>query len=425
MTTPEVINIESLLKPITEDQPCGPDLRENGSLEYQKLKDARRTIASLTRARKFDSQADPEIDDLWREIYKVAPQVLEEQAKDLEVAAWYAEAALKLYGFQGLRDAFKLIQQLVEAFWDDLYPLPDEDGLETKVFPITGLNGEDGRGTLILPIKNIPLSENYADAFTYNLYDRCVEAAKMTDDDAQRQRFEDIGLTMPDIQAQVDASSLDFCRNLLSDLEECLQNFNDMSTLLDEKCGYQYAPPSSAIKQSLSDVLEAVKLLTKGKIPDEPEAGSEAGAEGGVMDSDNVGTAPAGVVQQGVGIQGPIASRDDAINHLLKVAEFFRRYEPHSPLCGVLERAVRWGRLPIQELMLELIPDATSRAVYAQLTGVPLGEDAVPIGELASLGQPKVEPRPQPTPSPAPEPAAEPAKEEQPMFGQEDNYSGW
>ena len=75
--------------------------------------------------------------------------------------------------------------------------------------------------------------------------------------------------------------------------------------------------------------------------------------------------------------------------------------------------------------MLELIPDATSRAVYAQLTGVPLGEDAVPIGELASLGQPKVEPRPQPTPSPAPEPAAEPAKEEQPMFGQEDNYSGW
>ena len=39
--------------------------------------------------------------------------------------------------------------------------------------------------------------------------------------------------------------------------------------------------------------------------------------------------------------------------------------------------------MSLQELMLAIIPDASARANYTQLTGIDLGEDAIPIGQLS------------------------------------------
>ena len=58
-------DIQDLLTPIDGDNPCGIDLRETSSSDYQTLKDARRTIASLVRARKFDNDSDGEINRHW------------------------------------------------------------------------------------------------------------------------------------------------------------------------------------------------------------------------------------------------------------------------------------------------------------------------------------------------------------------------
>jgi type VI secretion system protein ImpA len=385
MATAEVFDIESLVALIEGDAATGADLRESGSTTYQELKDARRTIASLSRAKKFDSQSDNEIDDYWRLIFKKAPDILSTESKDLEVAAWLVEAALKLHGFPGLRDGFKLVRRLTETFWDSLYPMPDEDGLETRVYPITGLNGEDGRGTLIIPIRTVLLSEDADVAFTFNTYDRCIEASKIKDIDAQQQRFADIGTNLLQIQAQVNAGSEAFYRTLIEDVETCLEEFNSMSQLLDEKCGYQYAPPSSAIKEGLSKVLDALRHVTKDKFA------SNTAEEASPADGDSDGQISAVVNNSGAGSAvavGAIASRHDAINHLLLVADYFRKTEPHSPLCGALERVARWGRLSFQELMSELIVDASARANFSQLTGIPLGDDAEPIGSLASTAKP-------------------------------------
>ena len=39
--------------------------------------------------------------------------------------------------------------------------------------------------------------------------------------------------------------------------------------------------------------------------------------------------------------------QEDAFRVLTSVADYFRRTEPHSPISFLLERAVRWGRLPL------------------------------------------------------------------------------
>ena len=54
---------------------------------------------------------------------------------------------------------------------------------------------------------------------------------------------------------------------------------------------------------------------------------------------------------------GGLGSREEAFRTLEQVAQFFRRTEPHSPISYQLEQAVRWGRLPLPDLIHELIAD--------------------------------------------------------------------
>ncbi|MFT6123142.1 MAG: type VI secretion system protein ImpA [Oleiphilaceae bacterium] len=100
------------------------------------------------------------------------------------------------------------------------------------------------------------------------------------------------------------------------------------------------------------------------------------------------------------------------------VANYFRQTEPHSPLCGALERVVEWGNMSLQELMLALIPDASARANYTQLTGIDLGEDALPIGQLSQSAK-AVPPAPAADQSQAPEQTKETND-----FGQSENTDG-
>ena len=48
-------------------------------------------------------------------------------------------------------------EDLPNSHWDGLFPLPDDYGMETRVTPVTGLNGRDGNGSLIQPLYKVAL----------------------------------------------------------------------------------------------------------------------------------------------------------------------------------------------------------------------------------------------------------------------------
>ncbi len=63
-------------------------------------------------------------------------------------------------------------------------------------------------------------------------------------------------------------------------------------------------------------------------------------------------------------------TREEAFQSLLQIAAFFKRTEPHSPVSYALEQAVRWGKLPLPELLNELIADQGSREQLFKLVGI-------------------------------------------------------
>jgi len=368
MASEHIIQLEDLLTPISDDNPVGDDIREDPSptSAYYSIKDARNAARAAERNNMFDSD-NSEADEQWRKITELAPDILQNKAKDLEVASWYTEALIRRYGFQGLRDGFKLIHGLIEQYWDNLYPLPDEDGIETRVASLTGLNGEGAEGVLITPIRNVDITQGYEPGpFNFWKYQQALEVEKILDEEARTQKASKLGFSNADVEKAVADSSEAFFINLRDDIAESIDTYRATSQLLDEYCGINDSPPTSNIINILQDTLGAIKHIGKYKFPaaEEETDSAETTEDGSTMnDSDNSGSAASLP-------SGPVKSRAEAFKKLTEISEFFRKTEPHSPISYIIERAVKWGDLPLEDLMRELIPDSSAREFYGSLTGI-------------------------------------------------------
>jgi type VI secretion system protein ImpA len=52
--------------------------------------------------------------------------------------------------------------------------------------------------------------------------------------------------------------------------------------------------------------------------------------------------------------------RADALRRLAAVAAYFRRTEPHSPVSYLVQRAVRWAEMPLEDWLRYVIHDETA-----------------------------------------------------------------
>ncbi|WP_282609160.1 type VI secretion system protein TssA [Pelagibius sp. Alg239-R121] len=372
MASQENLDFEALLAPIEGENSAGENLRDDASPTsvYYQIKDARSAARAAERNMEMDEEPSGFLDE-WRSILELSPDVIATRSKDLELASWLTEALLRANGFGGLRDGFRLIHGMIENFWDDLYPLEDEDGVETKVAPLTGLNGDGGDGTLIQPIRKVLITQGSSDEpYAYWQYEQAGELAKVADEEKRQARIAAGALTMEQMTRAVSETPAAFYSELVDDLKAALEEFAKVNALLDEKCGMD-SPPASNIRNLLQAILDEVGFLAKDKlVVDAPAAEDGEGAE--------AGNAAEGGGQAGAGpaVAGVIANREDAFNTLLKVADYFRKTEPHSTMSYTLEELVRRARMPLSDLLVELIPDAEARRGFLMRAGIaPPAED--------------------------------------------------
>ncbi|AFU98093.1 type VI secretion system protein TssA [Simiduia agarivorans] len=372
MSMEHVIDLDSLLTPISENEPQGSDLRADRSPNslYYAIKDARNNARAAERSAMFDEDVD--LMSPWKQVADLAPAILRETSKDLEVSCWYTEALIRLHGLSGLRDGLQLIKKLIEDHWEGLYPQPDEDGIETKVAPLTGLNGDGGEGTLLAPLRNMPITlEEAGGAFSLWQYQQARDADRIVDEDEKVSRFDSLGYSLKSISDTIAATAVPQAVSVVETLEECLDLFKSSQALLRSHCDHE-APPSSNISNLLEELLRTARFIYKEKLEAAQvaqEATQNAAAES--ESADAAGTS--GLPVTGISApSGAISDREDALKRLETVAEYFRRYEPHSPIGPGLERLATWGRMTVAELMMELLPEDSAKGIFSQLTGVKL-----------------------------------------------------
>lgn len=350
---PSVIDVEALLQPISDEAPSGENLRYSGL--YDEVNEARRADDNMNMG---EWQTEVKVAD-FRQVFDLVTKALAEQTKDIQLAVWLCEALVKLHGFVGLRDGLQLLAGLQERFWDTLHPEIDEGDMEgranaiswfdtygiiaAKESPITGQAGYSFFNWDESKVYDIP-----DDLDTFSTEDQVKYNALKARAEAERRVTADMW------RKEIAATRRAFCEQLNVTIGECFAALSELNRVTEEKFDRNQVPGLSNLKKGLDEINDQAKKLLEEKRLEEPdESDLEESAEGG---SEEGGTVAAGGVAVAA---GAIQNRRDAIKRLQDIAEFFQRTDPHSPVAYLIQRAVKWGNMPFDQWLQDVIKDET------------------------------------------------------------------
>jgi type VI secretion system protein ImpA len=118
----------------------------------------------------------------------------------------------------------------------------------------------------------------------------------------------------------------------------------------------------------LEQIHDQVKKLLEQKRAEEPDPieEEEVGAE-------EVAAGDGSVKTGGGSGTGAIQDRKDALKRLAQIADYFQRTEPHSPVAYLIQRAVKWGNMPLETWLQDVIKDDNIMSSLRQTLGFNTG----------------------------------------------------
>lgn len=334
-----MLDIDQLLVPISVTQACGEDLGFSAEVD------------SIAHARRYD---DPALDQgEWVEAVKAAdwPYVadhcaalIRSRSKDLRLAVWLAEAHAKTRHFRGLGDGYQLLAGLCERFWDSIYPHAEEGDHEQRIGNLFWLLARSPQ-----LVKEIPLTDD-GDVCLADFDTARQRAATVQGPDEWGNLAVPAGPTVEELDARRRRNTDAFNAALLADAQYCLRSLQAFEAAVDRRVGGD-GPSFAAAREALQHALDFIGLLA-------PE-------DAAVAPDETAPRAPA----PGPRGDGTIASRQQAIEHLRKVAEYFRRTEPHSPVAYLADKAAGWALMPLHQWLHAVVKDQNQLAHLDELLG--------------------------------------------------------
>jgi type VI secretion system protein ImpA len=361
MAALQVVDMEALLAPIAGENPAGESLRYAGV--YDAIGEARRADDALPMgewARGEVKTAD------WSVVIELATEALATRSKDLQIAVWLSEALVKQHGFAGLHDGLRLLQGLQEHFWDALYPEAEDGDLEFRAGPLEWLNEKLPSAIRMIPLTQSIRGEEYT--FLHWEESRVVDNLGRQNQEAMEAALEEGKITGEQFDKAVAATSLAFYETLDAELAQSREAYVQLDQVLDEKFGRD-APSLLGLKKALEDCFELVESIVKKKRPLAPDPviqqGRQPAVDGQANRAQPRGERTAPEFERGTpAYDGALSTetlplepldRADALRRLAAVAAYFRRTEPHSPVAYLVQRAVRWGEMPLEAWLREVI----------------------------------------------------------------------
>ncbi len=370
LQTAPVIDLDAIMLPISDEAPSGENLRYSGL--YDEIMEARRADDPLALG---DWTSNLKTAD-YRKVIELGVGALTERTKDLQVAAWLTESLIREYGFPGVRDSLKLLARLQENFWDTIHPEIDEGDMEGRGNAIEwfDVQGAESIQTIKLTAGAGLSFINFEDS---KIFDIPEDISALEPDDQQKynalkERAEKENRTTAEQWRKARSQTRrQFCEEINFAIEECWEAFAELNRVSEEKFDRNQTPGMTNLKKSLDEIHSIVKRLLEEKRLEEPDPSDHD--EGTEVDSEGGGELNGG---GGRGIAtGAVRDRRDALQRLAEVAAYFQRAEPHSPVAYLVQRAVKWGNMPLESWLTDVIKDENVLAQLRQTLGFDTGSD--------------------------------------------------
>ncbi|MBC5764488.1 type VI secretion system protein TssA [Ramlibacter albus] len=342
-----------LLAALPGDDPCGPSMRFEPV--FTEIRLAREEDDPSLPMRQWErplKKAD------WALIVDRCTHILSKQSKDLQVAAWLTEAWTRQKGLGGLEKGLCLVRELVAQYWQGVHPRIDEDGdSDARVAPLQWLN-ESMPGTLRVHVVLVNMGMRKPPRITFAEWDKLTQQELSGEAAAQPAgKDDDAPVTRPEVLAKARGDKSGVHAQQLASVRESIGHIDALDKLLDGHMGVD-APNLHKLKNTLEALERVLGQFLPAAAQPEPEP-----AEAMMEDEATPGEAPAdaglpagGIPQAAAPIRfNGVRTRDEAYQALEKLADFLEKTEPHSPTPYLIRRAVNWGKLPLPELMEEIM----------------------------------------------------------------------
>ena len=346
-------NLEILLRPISGLHHSGKDLTYSSEFD------------DIQKLREFD---DPTLEqgewvaDLkvanWPEVVKRCSKLLREDSKDLRVAGWLTEGWVYTQGFAGLAQGYNLIAGLVEHYWDDLFPAIEDGDVEQRVGCLAWVLKQSLRW-----VSSIPVVDDGVRPYTLSDY-------AMAHQRSGGARLGDLEhVTLEQLERVRAATPVEFYRHQWLAIQEAVAALSSLEHQVQARLGDQ-APRFASVREALDAALSSIQRFAKDagvdvRGGDESEVSLPMQHSGQLLPHRAVPS----VTDVPAAASG-IASREEALNRLREVANYFRRAEPHSPVAYMANQAADWGEMPLHEWLKVVLKNDAALVHLEQVLGV-------------------------------------------------------
>ena len=364
--------VDNLLAPIPGDDPAGSSIR------YDPV------MSEIRVAREADDPSLPQGEwerplkkSDWQLVARLCEQHLAERSKDLQLAAWLTEAWTHMHGLAGLRAGIRLVHELLQTYWEGVYPRQDEDGdYDARAATLVWLN-ETLPLTLRLHVSLLQWPDRKPAAICLEDWNKAplvTPPAKDSDSDEpnpaaipSREKMTALVTSAP--------SAMLAQRDLV---QACIDDWKKLDGFVDTRFGNQ-APSLSRVVDALTLINRAiVSMLSNHQAAqaqvvqaisgqdmssDTPNCLVTTGDDSGYVTDALQPVAP-------ILAMGSIQSRADAYRLLEGVADYLQRTEPHSPTPYLVRRAVNWGQMPLPDLMREVMREEGDMHKFFAMLGL-------------------------------------------------------
>ncbi len=364
MAASSTIDLDVLVAPFKEG--TKPDQNVQYGATYRAIKEAMRHEDPVTNG---PIQSQGKAAD-WQKVVQLSTKILTEEGKDLGVMVWLVEGLTRKHGFAGLRDGLKVLAMAHEQCWSELLPLVEEDGdLDARATRLEAVNTILPRTIQTVPILHQPGGIVYS-SYDYSKGHDEVEKLKGAVQAAQTQEQRGYAQAALDeatqlgekIDRAVASTPLSQFTALRDMICEALEAFHVLDRVATEKYGSEgfTLRPLQEVLDGCRDRLDEL-VRKRGGVGLRQEQATEQAQEDSAVTTTQTETPS---------MSGDLKTRADAIRQLQRVAEFFRRTEPHSPVPYLVQRAVRWQEMPLEEWLQELIKDTSVLSAVKETLGL-------------------------------------------------------
>jgi type VI secretion system protein ImpA len=333
------VELESLTAPVSEADPCGPDLDLEGDPDYLNFL---AKAEGILPASYFHVQDGKPFDrgsiDFAAEFQTAKP--LLERTRDLRLLATIAKLHILNRDLSGFTDCTTAVATLLDSQWENVHPRGEGGDYAMRMVAIETL---DDLPTVVHPLQFVPLiNHRRIGAITYRNYMTATGEVRPRADEEQ-----------PLDTATIDKALME---SDLAPLVEMLRRFEALQDTLGrirsiwiERAGFGQAANLDKSTQTIAKIVTLLGGVVAKRDP------SLAPVQAGEAVEAQAGTA---AVEQ-------IASREDAAASLAAAAAYFSRVEPSNPALLLVRQAQQLVGKSFVDVIRILVPTHAEQAAIA------------------------------------------------------------